>query len=148
MPTLLPSLECVVSLLNYITIYYIKSCLSPDSSFIIFTSLSSPLALLLYTLLSTLSETDASTCGFLGSGKTSTLQNLLQITGGYKVGVVINDVASVNIDAKYILFSSTAVTKTTNHSITTPLSSLLLESSDVVELQNGCACCFLHELEY
>jgi len=54
--------------------------------------------------LSTLSETDASTCGFLGSGKTSTLQNLLQITGGYKVGVVINDVASVNIDAKYPLF--------------------------------------------
>jgi len=83
--------------------------------------------------------------GFLGSGKTSTLQNLLQNTGGYKVGVVINDVASVNIDAKYILSSFTAVTETTNHSITTPLSSLLLESSDVVELQNGCACCSLSD---
>jgi G3E family GTPase len=74
----------------------------------------------------------------------------LQNTGGYKVGVVINDVASVNIDAKYILSSSTAAavtntTKTTNQSITTPLSSLLLESSDVVELQNGCACCSLSD---
>lgn len=59
--------------------------------------------------------------GFLGAGKTSTLQNLLENSEGAKIGVIVNDVASVNIDAKLVAGSQ----------------------DGVVELQNGCACCSL-----
>lgn len=59
--------------------------------------------------------------GFLGSGKTTTLKHLLENTEGVKIGVIVNDVASVNIDAK--LVSAT--------------------NQGIVELQNGCACCSL-----
>lgn len=59
--------------------------------------------------------------GFLGAGKTSTLQHLLENTEGVKIGVIVNDVASVNIDAKLVSG----------------------KNNGVVELQNGCACCSL-----
>jgi G3E family GTPase len=59
--------------------------------------------------------------GFLGAGKTSTLQHLLENTEGVKIGVIVNDVANVNIDAKLISG----------------------KTNGVVELQNGCACCSL-----
>jgi G3E family GTPase len=59
--------------------------------------------------------------GFLGAGKTSTLQNLLENTDGAKIGVIVNDMASVNIDAKLIS----------------------QRNNGIVELQNGCACCSL-----
>ena len=66
--------------------------------------------------------------GFLGSGKTTTLQHLLENTEGVKIGVVVNDVASVNIDAKLVNSNS-------------DLSAVA--SGGIVELQNGCACCSL-----
>lgn len=59
--------------------------------------------------------------GFLGAGKTTTLQHILANKEGVKVGVIVNDVASVNIDAKLIAASQ----------------------DGIVELQNGCACCSL-----
>ena len=59
--------------------------------------------------------------GFLGSGKTSTLKHLLENKENLKLGVLVNDVASVNIDAKLIAS----------------------QSESMVELQNGCACCSL-----
>jgi G3E family GTPase len=59
--------------------------------------------------------------GFLGSGKTTLLQNLLKNKEGFKVAVIVNDVASVNIDSK--LFKGDA------------------KSDTILELQNGCACC-------
>ena len=64
--------------------------------------------------------------GFLGSGKTSTLQSLLSNTDGIRIGVIVNDVASVNIDSKLISNPNNA-----------------LNGEDTVELQNGCACCSL-----
>jgi G3E family GTPase len=60
--------------------------------------------------------------GFLGTGKTTALKYLLENTVGTKIGVIVNDVASVNIDAKLITG---------------------LSVDGMVELQNGCACCSL-----
>jgi G3E family GTPase len=59
--------------------------------------------------------------GFLGSGKTTLLQNLLENNEGLRIAVVVNDVASVNIDSKLVANQNLA--------------------SGMVELQNGCACC-------
>lgn len=59
--------------------------------------------------------------GFLGSGKTTLLQNFLENNEGLKIAVIVNDVASVNIDSKLV--------KNQN------------QAAGMVELQNGCACC-------
>jgi len=63
--------------------------------------------------------------GFLGSGKTTTLKHLLENNEGLKVGVIVNDVASVNIDAKLVANSNSSSVDT------------------MIELDNGCACCSL-----
>jgi len=60
--------------------------------------------------------------GFLGSGKTTTLKHLLENTENTKIGVIVNDVASVNIDVKLVNKRA---------------------ENGVMELQNGCACCSL-----
>jgi len=65
--------------------------------------------------------------GFLGTGKTTTLKHLLENTEGTKIGVVVNDVASVNIDAKLVSSMPNSA------------------SEDMIELQNGCACCSLSD---
>jgi G3E family GTPase len=59
--------------------------------------------------------------GFLGSGKTTMLRQLLQGGHGLKLAAVVNDVGAVNIDAAMIAQSG----------------------SDVIELTNGCSCCSL-----
>ncbi len=64
--------------------------------------------------------------GFLGSGKTTTLSNLLNNREGKKIGIIVNDVASINIDSKLLSNPNT-----------------LIGSEETVELQNGCACCSL-----
>jgi CobW/HypB/UreG, nucleotide-binding domain len=61
--------------------------------------------------------------GFLGTGKTSALKHLLENTENVKIGVIVNDVASVNVDAKLVSQQTT--------------------NGDMIEMQNGCACCSL-----
>jgi len=60
-------------------------------------------------------------CGFLGAGKTTLLNHLLRQTEGRRWAAVVNDVASINIDAAVVRTKSSG--------------------SDIVELGNGCVCC-------
>lgn len=68
-------------------------------------------------------------CGFLGAGKTTTLKRVLEAkrdaNGKFRCAVVVNDVAELNIDKKLIDDSA------------------LLQSDEVVAMQNGCVCCSL-----
>jgi len=70
--------------------------------------------------------------GFLGSGKTTALKHLLENKAGVRVGVIVNDVAEVNIDSKLINSSPGSSSAGVGSGI-----------SAAVELQNGCACCSL-----
>jgi G3E family GTPase len=66
--------------------------------------------------------------GFLGAGKTTFLNHLLQNQKGLKFGLVVNDMASVNVDAKQVRSQTQS-----------------LDGIDTMELQNGCICCSLAE---
>ena len=72
--------------------------------------------------------------GFLGSGKTTLLQHLLHNKQGLKIAVVVNDVASVNIDSKLVLGSSSSTNRNDYEG-----------NEGIVELSNGCACCSLSD---
>ena len=67
-------------------------------------------------------------CGYLGSGKTTLLNHILHSEHGYKIGVIVNDMSEVNIDAQLIEqggFSRTG--------------------EELVRMQNGCVCCTLRQ---
>lgn len=59
--------------------------------------------------------------GYLGAGKTTLLNRLLADPGGRRIGVVVNDLGSVSIDAALVREST----------------------GDLVTLANGCVCCTL-----
>eukprot|EP00408_Alexandrium_pacificum_P067904 CAMPEP_0171179260 /NCGR_PEP_ID=MMETSP0790-20130122/13166_1 /TAXON_ID=2925 /ORGANISM="Alexandrium catenella, Strain OF101" /LENGTH=671 /DNA_ID=CAMNT_0011644189 /DNA_START=43 /DNA_END=2058 /DNA_ORIENTATION=- len=60
--------------------------------------------------------------GFLGTGKTTLLKHLLENQDGVRIGVVVNDVAAVNIDSQLVRRYDKGLV-------------------EVAELQNGCVCC-------
>ena len=66
--------------------------------------------------------------GYLGSGKTTVLNELLKNAGSEGIALIVNDMGSVNIDASLIAKSS--VTQA---------------DSKMIELTNGCICCTLQE---
>lgn len=78
--------------------------------------------------------------GFLGTGKTCALQHLLENKENLKIGVVVNDVASINIDAKLIASGQSPMNTNGGSSSADDDSSMM-----VMELQNGCACCSLQD---
>jgi G3E family GTPase len=65
--------------------------------------------------------------GYLGSGKTTLMQNILK-QEKRKIALIVNDMGSINIDASIL-------DKTGNR----------LASVKMVEMQNGCICCTLRD---
>jgi len=67
--------------------------------------------------------------GFLGAGKTTLLKHLLENKAGLRVGVIVNDVAEVNIDAALVAVKNGQESGGT------------AAQEDTVEMANGCVCC-------
>ncbi|WP_414051362.1 GTP-binding protein [Macrococcus animalis] len=63
--------------------------------------------------------------GFLGSGKTTLLNHILTNNENKKIGVIVNDMSEVNVDADLVHMSRT--------------------DEKMIQLQNGCICCTLRE---
>lgn len=73
-------------------------------------------------------------CGFLGAGKTTLLNHLLKQTEGERWALVVNDVGSINIDARLLGQKSAALAIEQGE-----------DAPELVELGNGCVCCALKD---
>ena len=69
-------------------------------------------------------------CGFLGAGKTTLLRRILAAASDRKIGVVVNDLATTNIDEALLLDAE-------------PLSAEA--ASRILGLSSGCVCCSLQD---
>ena len=83
----------------------------------------------LLSVFSTLAASTASTSvtligGFLGAGKTTAVRSMLENRRGLRIAVLVNDLASVNVDATILQRASTDD-----------------DGVATIELDNGCVCC-------
>ncbi|CAD7936318.1 unnamed protein product [Amoebophrya sp. A120] len=76
--------------------------------------------------------------GFLGSGKTTTLTHILNNNAGCKIALIVNDMASVNVD-------SLAIDNFSKEQLQKSKAKSLAVMPKMVSLQNGCVCCTLRE---
>lgn len=67
--------------------------------------------------------------GYLGSGKTTFMNELLKLQLGKKVAIVVNDMGAINIDSTLIK----------NNSL------VKYPDMELISMQNGCICCTLRE---
>mgnify|MGYP000097274129 FL=1 len=63
--------------------------------------------------------------GYLGAGKTTLVNHVLANQQGYKVGVLLNDMGDINVDAELVADRN--------------------EDAGIIDLSNGCICCRLQD---
>ena len=83
--------------------------------------------------------------GFLGAGKTTVLRSLINNHGDLRIGVVVNDLATVNIDSQLVEHDALLAAAPSIISDVTTDSDANKNSRSVdmgvYEVQGGCICC-------